>query len=210
VAEFHLPGVLRRIRRAADLSQREFAAALGVSQSAVAQGESGRRDFPVGILVRAAGLAGLRLALVDGNGNEVSPMAHDAVRDMGYRRFPAHLDTRYSDEGWWHGPERYSRPQPWYTFDRDRDARDAARAATGTPVDHQIPQAGDSPEERRRKRQLAARRRWAAEIQRRREAGALLPAPLDLVCSCPPQCEQLDEGLRPVHAPACTCGCDID
>ena len=59
-------------------------------------------------------------------------MADGAVRDMSGRRFPAHLDTRYSDDGWWHGPERYSRAQPWYTFDRERTVRDWYRGRSGT------------------------------------------------------------------------------
>jgi transcriptional regulator with XRE-family HTH domain len=201
--------MLRRIRRAADLSQRELAAALGISQSAVAQGENGRRDFPAGVLVRAAALAGLRLALLDEDGNEVTPMADEAVRDTGYRRFPAHLDTRYSDERWWHGPERYSRPQPWYTFDRDRAGRDAARRVTGTPDDHQLPQPGDSPQARRARRRQAALRQAAEERQRRFLAGELARLP-DWACECPPECAHLDQGTRPVHAPNCACGCDID
>lgn len=207
--DFDLCGSLRRLRRSADLSQRELAAAIGVSPAAIGHAEAGRRDLPVGALARAAGLAGLRLALLDGEGREALPMADDAARDAGYRRFPAHLDTRHSDQGWWHGPERYSRRQPWYTFDRDRRARDGRRRDFGTPEDHQVPQPGDSPDDRREQRRAEARRRAAEELQRRFEAGELGHASEEFRCGCPPECEQLDEGLRPVHTPGCPCRCDI-
>lgn len=197
---FDLSGALRRIRRIADLSQRELAAAVGTSAAAIARAESGTRNLTVSVLIRAAALAQLRLALLDGEGREITGMDPDAVRDLGYRRFPAHLDTRYSDEWWWHAPIRYTRPEPWYTFDRDRGARDYRRERAGTPNDHQLPQPGDSPAERRR---AARSRREPRELRE-------LPELPDLVCTCPPECEELDQGERPVHAPHCACGCDVD
>ena len=137
-------------------------------------------------------------------------MSGDAVRDMGGRRFPAHLDTRYGDEGWWHGPERYSRQQPWYTFDRLRDSRDHWRSRTGTPDDHQVPQPGDSPAERREARRRAA---WQRETERRERARRDAPwRPLveAFTCECPPTCEELDDHRgMPVHAPDCPCQCDV-
>jgi len=148
VSGFDLPGALRRIRRTADLSQREMARALEVSKSYLGGAESGTSGLDVRVMARAAALAGLRLALLDGAGGEVPAMGADTVRDMGNRRFPAHLDTRYGDDGWWHGPHRYDREQPWYTFDRNRRMRNAYRVRDGTPDDHQLPQAGDSPADR--------------------------------------------------------------
>src|SRR5215218_3478922 len=106
------------------MSQREMAAAAGIPRSTLGAAEAGSRDLGAAALARAAAVAGLRLALLDGDGTEVRPMDDEAVRDMSGRRFPAHLDTRYSDEDWWHGQERYSRPLPWYTFDRCRYVRD--------------------------------------------------------------------------------------
>ena len=111
--EFDVPGALRRIRRRADLSQRELARVAGISLASVGHAESGRRDLRVQVLADIAAVAGLRLALVDDEGEQVAPMSVDGVRDMAGRCFPAHLDTRHSDEGWWHGPHRYDRPQPW-------------------------------------------------------------------------------------------------
>jgi HTH-type transcriptional regulator/antitoxin HipB len=209
VPEFDLPGLLRRIRRTADLSQRELGHLLHVPKSTVAAAEAGTRDFPAGLLGDAAALAGLRLALVDAEGREVVGMAGDAVRDRGLRRFPAHLDTRYSDEDWWHGEERRSRPEPWYTFDRDRDVRDAYRRRDGTPADHQLPQPGDSPADRRAARRDAARRKAAEQQQRAFLAGELRQTGPDFVCTCPPRCDPVAERTADVHIENCTCRCDL-
>lgn len=206
---FDLSGVLRRIRRLADLSQRELARACGLSQSAVAQAESGRRDLPVRALVRAAEHAGLRLALVDAHGREVAGMAADAVRDRYGRRFPAHLDTHFSDERWGRYEHRRDRSLPWFAVDLDRGARDALRDLLGTPDDHHPIRTGDSPQERRARRQEAARQR-RQEDRRRRLDAAGPPVPDEFACSCPPSCEEVDDGCgRPVHVPECSCGCDL-
>ncbi|MCU1668010.1 MAG: transcriptional regulator, family [Blastococcus sp.] len=210
MSAFDLPAALRRIRRVADASQRELAARAGTSKSTIAAAESGVRGLDVCVLARAAEAAGLRLALLDAKGHEAVGMNGDAVRDMSGRRFPAHLDTRYSDERWWHGRERYSRRQPWYTFDRHREGRDATRRRKGTPDDHQLPQHGDSPAAR-----AAARRQryWdeqAAERERRFAAGELARIDVGFRCDCPAACEELDDWSgRPVHAEECPCGCDV-
>lgn len=211
--------LLRRIRRTADLSQRELAVALGLSRSTIARAETGDRDLPATVLVRAARLAGLRLALLDAGGQEMAGMTDLAVRDQAGRRFPAHLDVRYGDQAWWYGDQRYDREQPWYTFDRARRVRDRWRGWTGTPEDHQEPQPGDSPAERVRARAdriRAARTEAQAERLRR--------GPLhrdEWVCSCPSGCDELllaelppdapdDPWHRPpVHVDTCPCRCDI-
>lgn len=208
--DFDLCGLLRRIRRIADLSQRELAARARISMSAVAHAEAGTRDLPVSALVRAAGVAGLRLALMDAEGRRVADMASDAVRDMSGRRFPAHLDTRYSDDAWWHGPSRYTRRQPWYTFDRDRFIRDKYRTRDGTPEDHQLPQPGDSPQERADARRRKYWQDHAAERERRFLAGEFSQLDSGFVCECPPSCDALDDfSGKPVHAEECPCGCDV-
>ncbi len=203
-----LSGLLRRIRRTADMSQREFAVACDVAPSVIAHAEAGRRGLSVALLARAAAVAGLRLALVDDRGVEVGPMSDDAVRDMGNRRFPAHLDTRYSDEDWWHGPERYSRPEPWYTFDRCRETRDRFRRLEGVPDDHRLPQPGDAPGERRKARQRAAAQQAAEAREQRRAAGLEPPLP-EWVCDCPPECAELEDWHGPPrHTGDCGCRCD--
>lgn len=198
------------MRRACDLSQRDMATRAGIPKSTFAAAEAGIRDLGVGALSRVADVAGCRVVVLDGSGAEVVPMAAGAVRDMGNRHFPAHLDTRYGDDDWWHGPERYSRRQPWYTFDLARERRDGRRAAAGSaPDDHQLPQPGDSPEERRAARQRAAQQRAEAERERRRAAGLVPPDP-GWVCDCPPECEELEDWEDPPkHAAACICLCDL-
>ena len=214
-----LTALLRRIRRAADLSQRQLAQRLGLSPTTVAQVETGRRDLPATLLVRAAGLAGFRVALLDAAGDEVAGMAPDSVRDRSGRHFPAHLDTRHGDQDWWHGSERYSRDRPWYTFDRNRDTRDRLRGGRGAPADHQAPQPGDGPEARARAREDAAwavraagHRRWTEERRRRGSLDAWAPT-----CTCPAGCDEL---LFPTaaltarqhavpHVDDCACRCDV-
>jgi transcriptional regulator with XRE-family HTH domain len=194
----------------ADVSQRQLADRCGVSQSMVARVESGRQDVNVRVLDTAARLAGLRLALLDQLGEEVAGMSEDAVRDMSGRRFPAHLDTRYSEEQWWHGPHRYSRYQPWYTFDRDRRMRDRYRQRDGVPADHQLPQPGDSPADRAKVRRREYWRMRAEERERRFLAGDFARLPDAFVCDCPPRCDELDDySGRPVHAEECPCLCDL-
>ncbi|WP_448611275.1 helix-turn-helix domain-containing protein [Geodermatophilus sp. URMC 60] len=206
---FDLCGVLRRIRRTADLSQRGLASAAGLSVSAVAHAEAGTRDLPSRALARAAELAGLRLALLDADGREVAGMDPDGARDATGRRLPAHLDTQHTDEvadRWAHRPDRQ---QPWFTFGLDRAARDRQRARVGTPEDHDVPVAGDSRAERRARRQETARRRAADERERRR---AIVGRPADEgpTCTCPPECDEVDDGCGPPrHAGACACGCDL-
>ena len=207
---FDLAGALRRIRRLADLSQRELARACGISQSSVARAERNGSDLPTGALVRAAAQAGLTLALVDGSGQQVPPMSSQAVRDRANRRFPAHLDTRYGDQGWWHDDHHYGRARPWYTFDRDRRVRDAVRRRVGTPEDHQLPQPGDSPEERAAGRAAARRRQRDEERERHFLAGEFRRLPEYFECRCPGDCDALDDWSgRPVHAEGCPCSCDV-
>lgn len=204
--------MLRRIRRAADLSQRELAARIGISKSAVAAAESGRAGLDVRVLTRAAELAGLRLVLVDAEGREVAGMDPDAVRDRGGRLFPAHLDTRYGDEEWWytHQGHGHDREQPWYTFDRTRRVRNRVRARDGVPEDHQRPQPGDSPRARAEARRAAHWRAVAAERQRRFLAGEFTHVDQGLDCTCPPECGEVDDGSGPPrHAAGCACGCDL-
>jgi transcriptional regulator with XRE-family HTH domain len=208
VPDFDLSAVLRRARRLADLSQRELARSCGIPVSVVSHAEAGRRGMSVELLARILAVAGLRLAVLDVDGCEVGGMAGEAVRDGAGRRYPAHLDTRHGDQQWWHGDERYSREQPWYTFDRVREWRDLRRERLGTPEDHQLPQPGDSPQERAAARRREAARRRSEEAQRRLAAGELQPTP-EWVCVCPPGCDAAREALAEVHVEDCPCRCDV-
>jgi HTH-type transcriptional regulator/antitoxin HipB len=210
VPSFDLPGLLRRIRRLADLSQRELADRLETSKSGIARAEGGTAGLDARVLARAAALAGLRLTLVDEGGSEIEGMAGEAVRDMGGRRFPAHLDTRHGDDGWWYDVHRYGRDRPWYTFDRSRRTRDEWRKRAGTPDDHQLPAAGDSPAERAAARRAARQRRSAEERMRRFLAGEFRGVGLGFDCRCSAACDDLDDRSgKPVHAPECSCDCDL-
>jgi transcriptional regulator with XRE-family HTH domain len=210
VEEFDAGGSLRRIRRLADASQREFAAVLGVSKSLIAAIESGRCGIDALLLGRAAAVAGLRVALVDAEGREVEAMADTAVRDLGGRRFPAHLDTRRSDEGRRRYEPRRDRPETSFTYRRDRDARDARRRTAGTPSDHHPVLPGDSPRERAAQRRDAAVRARARERERRFLAGEFAGRPDAFTCTCPPGCDELDDRSGPpVHTGDCPCSCDL-
>ncbi len=210
VSDLSLPGLLRRIRRTADLSQRELARAGGLPRSTVAAAEAGTRGLDARTLARLAALAGFRLALLDEQGREVAPMDAEAVRDGGGRLFPAHLDTRHGDDGWWHGPHRFDRPPVTYTSTRDRRYRDLRRARSGTPEDHQRPQPGDSLAARAQARRAAARRAREEGLERRRAAGLVPPPDLGVECDCPPACEELDDRSGPPrHAEGCACSCDV-
>ena len=207
---FDLCGLLRRIRRRADLSQRQLAVALRVSKSTVAAVEAGSVGMDARLLAVAAGLAGLRLGLVDEAGTEVRGMDSAAVRDQGGRRFPAHLDPMLSEERWWRWAHRPDRSQPTYTFDRRRAGEDARPRPTGRPEDHRLPQPGDSPAERaaaRRKEQLRAA---AEQRQRRFLAGEFRGIGDGFTCECPTACDDLDDRSgKPIHAPGCSCDCDL-
>lgn len=210
LGDFDLRGALRRIRRIADLSQRELAEASSLSVSAVAHAEAGSRDLPVAALARAAERAGLRLALVDAAGVEVRGMHPDGVRDRGGRRFPAHLDTMLSEQRasrWEHRPHLR---QPSYTFDRRDPEQDADSRARNRPDDHLLPQPGDSPEERAATRRREALRHSREERQRRFLAGDLRSDHVGFECTCLPGCDELDDWSgRPVHAEHCPCSCDV-
>jgi transcriptional regulator with XRE-family HTH domain len=210
-----LHGLLRRIRRLADMSQRDLARAADVTSAALGRAEAGG-DLRVSQLLRIVAVAGLRLTLVDRQGGELAPMTGTAVRDRGGRLFPAHLDTRHGDEDWWHDAHRYSRRRPEYTFDRDRERRDGRRSrSAAVPADHHVPQPGDSLADR-----AVARREEAIDRQRARraaghrawvEGGGLLVPDWGTGCTCPAGCEY-DEERNPdmAHVPDCACRCDLD
>lgn len=123
-----VPGLIRRVRRLADLSQRELARTAGVSRSTVARIESGELVPSLGMLLRLLGVARLSLVAVDQTGRVVQPMeVWDDTRDGADRRFPAHLDLIPDPRGgdWW--ADIYGLARPPETFHRDRAWRDAKR-----------------------------------------------------------------------------------
>jgi HTH-type transcriptional regulator/antitoxin HipB len=145
-----VPGVVRRVRRILDVSQRGLAAILGVSQSVVARWETGRTSPRATVLQRMLRLAGLEVRLHDeATGEAVRPMRADGARTHGGSRFPAHVDLRAT--GWWvpQSLRRLTTIEGYQVRDRSRTRRDPAiryrlhphdrrleRDLFGTPVDH--------------------------------------------------------------------------
>ena len=172
-------GYVARVRRMADLSQRELAQEAGVGQATVARWESGG-SISVDALMRVLQLGGLSLQVVDEHGDIVPPFCSDAVRDNAGRRFPAHLDVVAPDQRPLNrgaGP-RYDRPEPkgWYALRPERDRAGAAGAPR--PADHPT---------------VTQLSEHAA--QRRARTPVLEPLP---ECECPDAC---------FDQPTCTAGC---
>lgn len=123
-----IPGLVRTIRRLADLSQRELALTAKVSRSTVARVESGELTPSLGMLLRLLAVARLNLVVIDEQGRVVQPMrVWDDTRDGAERQFPAHLDLILDPKRgeWW--ADVYGLARPPETFHRDRAWRDARR-----------------------------------------------------------------------------------
>jgi HTH-type transcriptional regulator/antitoxin HipB len=143
-----IPGLVRRVRRRLDVSQRGLAALLEVSQSVIARWETGRTSPRASVLHHLLTLAGLGLSVHhQDTGEEVPPMRDDGARDHAGRRYPAHVDLRVT--GWWYprGVECSTGWIRWVHWSRERrdpkiGYRTAAwrryleRIAFGTPDDH--------------------------------------------------------------------------
>jgi transcriptional regulator with XRE-family HTH domain len=116
-----LSGALRRLRRRADLSQRQLAERGAVPRATLAGIESGASANPrFRTVERLVAAAGARLAIVDIDGSEPVCLTTDDWCDEGGRRFPPHLDVRRRT---WSG----IRPVEGFQFIRNRCRRDYAR-----------------------------------------------------------------------------------
>ncbi|NYE37929.1 HTH-type transcriptional regulator/antitoxin HipB [Nocardioides cavernae] len=163
-----VPGLVRRIRRILDVSQRGLAALLEVSQSVVARWETGRTSPRADVLQRMLRLARVRTSFHDEESGEVvEPMRDDGARDRACRRFPAHCDLRL--RGWWL-PRQMRTWTSAHALFVERESRRTGRVAIGyraspsykhlertlrgTPVDH------------------AARHQLVAEMEHRDECHA--------------------------------------
>ena len=193
-AEWSSTGVLGRyvlrVRRMADLSQRDLAEAVGVSRGTIARIESGKGHVSPPLLAAILRIAGLRIAVVDEAGREVEPVPSDTVRDNGGRRFPAHLDVAPPDlepRERLYSP-RYDRPEAraWYHLRAERD-RQRAKAPVVAGQDHPT------------LAELAQRRRLMRGRQPRVD-----PVPMPFIeCLCPDACY-----LAPKCLPRCLCQCE--
>lgn len=197
--EFDAAGHVIRARRHGDLSQRDLAQEVGLSQSGIVDIEAGRRQVSVSLFARILEAGGLRLCVVDAEGAEVRPVSPQVVRDNAGRRFPAHLDLAHPDQL---PPERIRSPRydrepakAWYHL---REARDRLRAEAGEdgPVDHLTPEA---IRYRRRVRLETLREERGAEIAARKAARG----DIDLECACEAECWG-----GTVCVPLCGCQCE--
>jgi transcriptional regulator with XRE-family HTH domain len=73
-APYRIPGLIRRARRIAALSQHQMARRAEVSPSTVGRVEAGVLTPSLGLLQRLLGSAGLYLAAVDADGHVILPM----------------------------------------------------------------------------------------------------------------------------------------
>jgi transcriptional regulator with XRE-family HTH domain len=128
LGRFPIPGLIRAVRRTADLSQHELAKRAGLAQSTVARIESGSLVPSVTALQRLLACAGFELVVVDQTGHVVQPMREaEWTRDGADRRYPSHLDTILNPKpGQWWG-DQYGLVCPPETFVRDRARRDEQR-----------------------------------------------------------------------------------
>jgi HTH-type transcriptional regulator/antitoxin HipB len=145
-----LAGLVRRIRRILNVSQRGLAALLGVSQSAVARWETERTSPRVSVLQQMLSLAGLAVTLhEEESGERVEPMRADGARQRNGSRYPAHVDLRVT--GWWVPRAVRRMTTIGYFTSKDRSRRlglpsvhyrtsphlkRIERMLLGTPVDH--------------------------------------------------------------------------
>lgn len=130
-----LPGLVRRVRRIADVSQRELATRIGVSQATVSRLEAGRLVPSIATLLRIVDAAELMLVVTNADGKVIEPMrVWDETRDGGEKMFPAHLDLVLDPtaDDWW--ASRYGLAKPPETYHRNRVWRDAKRRRSAWEV----------------------------------------------------------------------------
>ena len=130
MTEFPADRYLRAARAAADLSQRELADRAKLPHYIVGNVERTPMLARISDVAKLLGAVGLTLQVVDADGQvfEPEPEQKAKLRDRGRRRFPAHLDVRTTDEGWWgDGWPMFFGKVPKHTFDRSRDLRDWRR-----------------------------------------------------------------------------------
>jgi transcriptional regulator with XRE-family HTH domain len=128
IGDYPLSGIVRRVRRTADLSQRELAKATGLSTSLIGAFETGHRTPSLRALSRILAAAKYRLVVIDGAGRLVLPLeVWQDTEDGAGRRYPAHLDTILDPEfgEWW--ADGFGLARPPETFRRDRARRDYER-----------------------------------------------------------------------------------
>lgn len=189
--DFDVPRFVIRARRRGDLSQRDLADRIGVSQPTIAAIEAGRRDVTVTMFRRLLRAGGLRVAVVDDAGQSVVPIPMGVVRDNANRRLPAHLDVdppdRPSTSRLTAFRSERQAPNAWYHLREERDRR-------------RMP--GVEPEDHPTVAELEARRRRILYGPRPPAPGAV-QEPQE--CHCPTEC-----WLGTTCVPDCPCRCESE
>jgi transcriptional regulator with XRE-family HTH domain len=138
-APANLGALLRALRRAADLSQRQLAERSGVPLSTISRLEAGTRiDARFSTVVRLVRAAGARVLVTDVDGNPMPEIPHEDLFDGGDRHYPAHVDVRrvVTDDDWWGcwwtagypiNKTHWAEEAPSYSFDLSRRSRDRRR-----------------------------------------------------------------------------------
>jgi transcriptional regulator with XRE-family HTH domain len=128
IGEYSMSGIVRRVRRTADLSQRELAEATGLSTSLIGAIETGDRAPSLRTLSRILAAASYRLVVIDDAGRLVLPLeVWQDTTDGAGRRYPPHLDTILDPKfgEWW--ADGFGLARPPETFRRNRERRDYER-----------------------------------------------------------------------------------
>lgn len=190
-ATFDAAGLLRRVRRRADISQRELAQRAGVGHATVGRVEAASHPVSLSTFDTLVRAAGFRLAVLDTDGHELAPMRDDAIRNNGNSRYPAHLDPRLTSWVQRAGSgQHHCRPLRKLSIER-RPKRDIRRPTAGIPFDH------PGPDDIRR---FAEHERAEAKrLDALRPPRPVLPPQPE--CACGPECER-------ECVPACPCQCE--
>lgn len=125
---YRLSEILRRVRRTADMSQRELAKYARVGKSTVAAIEAATISPAIGTLQRLLNAANYQLVVVDATGWLVLPLqVWQGITDGAGNRYPAHLDVVLDPEygQWW--ADVYGLTSPPETYHRNRADRDYRR-----------------------------------------------------------------------------------
>ena len=174
-----IPGMVRRVRRILDVSQRGLAALLDVSQSVVARWETGRTSPRMSVVARLLRMARLRMSLHDEDtGEPVVPMRADGARTRGGSRYPAHGDLVAT--GWW--VPRRLRPmtsiESFQWIDRSRRVGDPAIVCRTSPLrKQQVRSMYGIPDDHPAVHQLVAEVRYLDDCREERRRAALGPTP---------------------------------
>jgi len=128
ISGYSLGGLIRRVRRTADMSQRELAKYAKVSPSSIGSFETGATTPSLPVLQRVLNAANYQLVVIDADGHLITPLVvWEDITDGAGRRFPAHLDTIldpvYGE--WW--ADVYGLTAPPETFRKNRRYRDWQR-----------------------------------------------------------------------------------